>query len=93
MNSPIYTRSHIPGMYYNNSNKDIHDINTVKNNPILNSCKKPENIIKNIYINQNKISPYSKPKGINKDRKNIGISGRKLFNHNYYLNLKNDNNI
>ena len=93
INSPIYTRNHIPGMYYNNSNKDINDRNTIKNNPILNSCKKPENIIKNIYINQNITSPYSKPKGINKDRKNIGVSGRKLFNHNYYLNLKNDKNI
>ena len=92
INSPIYTRNHVSCMILNSSNKNINDY-TVNNsnNPLLNSCKKPESIIKKIYINPNMTGPYSKPKGINKDKKYIGMSARKLFNKsNYYMRVKSD---
>ena len=103
--SPIYKRNHIPGMSLNNSNNNLNNYsNAIKinshyqdnSNLILNSCRKSENIIKNIYVNQNLLSPYSKPKGIiSKDTKYINISGKKLFtkyNTNNILNIKNNNN-
>ena len=92
INSPIYTRNHLSCMILNNSNKKSNDYTANNNNnPLLNSCKKPENIIKKIYINQNMTGPYSKPKVINKDKKYIGMSSRKSFNKsNYYIKVKSD---
>ena len=105
--SPKYSRNSIAGMSYNNSIKDfnkdinINDINDnncttpMNNYPILNTNRKSENVLKHIYINHNMVSPYSKPKGINKDKKYISVSGKKLFGkyYNNVLNEKNDNDV
>ena len=94
--SPRHNRNLIPGISFNNSNsnKDINDNNnyatSVNNNQILNSYRKPENILKHIYIkNQKMSSPYSKPKPIIKEKKCIKIAGKKLFG-NIYDNIIND---
>ena len=104
LKSPKYSRNSIAGMSYNNSIKDINkDININDNNcttpmnnePILNTNRRSENVLKHIYINHNMVSPYSKPKGINKDKKYISVSGKKLFGkyYNNVLNEKNDKDV
>ena len=85
-NSPIYIRNHISPISFNNSNGEIQ-CNTLRNT-ILNSSRKPKNSYNSI-LNQNITSPYSKPKCIHKDKKNINISGKNLFN-NSHLNLSSE---
>jgi hypothetical protein len=92
--SPRNNINLIPGISFNNSNKDINDNNnyetSVNNNQVLNSYRKPENILKHIYIKNKKMSsPYSKPKPIIKEKKYIKIAGKKLFG-NIYDNIIND---
>ena len=53
--------------------------NTVCSNSIFNSCKKPENAFKSLYVNSNLTGPYSKPKCFDKKRYN-GVSVKNLFN-------------
>ena len=72
--SPIYIRNHLPAIFFNNSNGEIHS-NTSRNT----LYRKPENRYKSEYANPNMTTPYSKPKGIIKDKKCLNISAKKLF--------------
>ena len=85
--SPISTREFLSSVSVNNnSNEDIFNNaynKTVMKSTLFKSYKKPESEIKNIYVNPNMTGPYTKPKGIsiNKDKKYVGISAKKLFNN------------
>lgn len=81
--SPVYIRNHISTMSFNNSNGEVNN-NTMITNNYLNSYKKPESGCKSIYINPSMTGPYSKPKGLYKDKKYNGISAKKLFNNSGY---------
>ena len=77
-NSPVNSKNYISKISFSTSNFD--NINsTMERNSILNSCRKPDNTLKSFYINANMNGPYSKPKGIYKDKKNIEISAKNLF--------------
>ena len=77
--SPIYIRNHIPAIFFNNSNGEIHSNTSM--NTLLNTYRKPENGYKSIGANPNMTSPYSKPKGLLKDKKCLNISAKKLFSN------------
>ena len=82
--SPIYIRNNFQAITFNNSNGEIEP--TLNTNTVLNSYRKPDTGLKSSYINPNITGPYSKPKGLNKDKKYIGISAKKLFsNSDLYL--------
>ena len=78
--SPIYTRNHISAISFNNSNGEINNNNNTISINLINSYRKPESQIKSIYINSNMTGPYSKPKGLCREKKYIGMSPKKLFN-------------
>ena len=78
-NSPPNARNHMSGISFSNSNWDITNSTMCRNSIIMNSCRKPDSILKSFYLNANLNGPYSKPKGIYKDKKNIGISAKNLF--------------
>ena len=77
--SPIYIRNHIPVKFFNNSNGEIN--NNTSLNTLLYTYRKPENRYKSIRTNPNMTSPYSKPKGLFRDKKCLNISARKLFSN------------
>ena len=88
--SPVYIRNHIATMSFNNSNGEGSNTMTTNNN--FTSYKKPESAYKSIYISPNMNGPYSKPKGLYKDRKYNGISAKKLFNNSGdYMSSEKDN--
>ena len=60
----------------------VNSINNKNNEDttLLKTYKKPGSELKNIYINPTMTGPYTKPKGLNKEKKYIAISGKKLFN-------------
>ena len=82
--SPIYIRNNFKAITFNNSNGEIEP--SLNTNTVLNSYRKPDRGLKSLYINPNITGPYSKPKGLNKEKKYIGISSKKLFdNSDLYL--------
>ena len=85
-NSPINNRNFISGISLNKSNGEAN--NTLPTNYFINSNVKPENGRKSVNINSNMTGPYSKPKGLYKEKKYIGISPKRLFNNSYLNNIK-----
>ena len=92
-NYNIIIRNNFQAITFNNSNGEIEP--TLNTNTVLNSYRKPDIGLKSSYINPNITGPYSKPKGLNKDKKYIGISAKKLFsNSDLYLSpIKDKKNI